>query len=87
MFLQLRPLLGNHSKTNITLKKLIYTSMIRLIVTYASPAWCTATTKDFHSLNVFQNKILRKMLGAPYYLKNKAIHKDLKIDTMEEYIA
>lgn len=84
---RLRPLTGKRSKLNLNLKKLIYTSTIRPILTYASPAWTTATHSNIKILQTTQNKILREIVGATRYIRNNRIHEDLKIPKISEFIS
>lgn len=83
----LRPIMGRHSKLGLHLKKRLYESSIRPVLTYASPAWATATKNEYKILQTAQNKILREMAGATRYVRNDLIHRDLHIKPIEEHIA
>lgn len=84
---KLYPLIGRNSKLPLLTKKLLYTSTIRPLITYAAPAWyLLLTERDKKTLQTLQNKILRTITNATRYTKNTLIHKDLKIDTLEEHI-
>lgn len=78
-------ILLNQQKLSIKLKKLLYTSMIRPILTYASPAWCNVTQNQLSKLIKTQNKILRRITSARWFQRNSDIHKDLKIDRFDHF--
>lgn len=84
---RLRPLLGRKSKLPLNLKRLLYLTTIRPILTYASPAIACLSPREMNKLQVCQNKILREMVDAHRYVRNKLIHRDLKIDMLESHMA
>ena len=47
----------------------LITAMVRPILTYASPAWSTATTGGIKKLSEFYNRTLRNSIIVPRYLK------------------
>lgn len=61
----LLPLLAPKSKLSLCNKKLIYASLIRPIMSYASPVWSTAANSHTHKLNILQNKILKMIFRLP----------------------
>lgn len=83
---KLKPLIGRHSKLGLQHKRTIYQMYIRPILTYVSPAWASLTKTDMNKLQITQNKALREMVGAPFYIRNSNIHKDLEIDTISNHI-
>ena len=46
---------------------------------------CTKKT-NIKIIQTFQNKVLRSIVNAPWYVKNEDIHKDLKVPTVSEEI-
>lgn len=82
----LKPIMKKDTKLSIKLKRQLYMQCIRPILTYACPAWHNLKPTQLKRLETTQNKILRNMIGAPWFLPNKNIRKDLKIPTIEEYI-
>lgn len=79
-------LICKNSKMNIKNKLLIYKLYIRPILLYASPTWCIASKTNLNKLQTFQNKILRLILNAPWFIRNIQIHNDLQIKTIKEEI-
>lgn len=84
--ISLNPLIGKNSKLSLHNKVILYKSMIKPILLYASPAWAAVRKTTRHKLQIFQNKALRRMTDAPRYVRNKILHRDLKIDTIDSAI-
>lgn len=83
----LKPLLNANSSLPIDLKRLLYLQCLRPILTYACPAWGNIINKtQTNKLEIVQNKILRRITGAPRYLPNTNIKKDLNIDPIMNFI-
>ncbi|XP_071037727.1 low-density lipoprotein receptor-related protein 2 [Parasteatoda tepidariorum] len=74
-------------KMELRLKRIHYISMIRSILTYASPACCNISTSLLKKLKTCQKKILRKITKARWFIRNKNIHRDLNIDSLDHHIA
>lgn len=84
---KLRPLMGRHSNLGLKFKKLLYESTVRPILTYASPAWTTATPTELAPLQKTQNRALREIVNAQRYIRNNLIHQDLNIPLITEWLA
>ncbi|KFM64063.1 putative RNA-directed DNA polymerase from transposon BS, partial [Stegodyphus mimosarum] len=82
----LYPIIGKFSKLDLYKKRLIYLNTIRPIMTYAAPAWATATEKDIEKLQKVQNKFLRFSTNAHYYVRNEVLHKDMKTEPLNQFI-
>ena len=67
-------------------KVLLYKTMIRPILLYASPAWAAVRKAHRKKLQVFQNKALRRITNAPWFVRNNILHRDLGIDTIDTAI-
>lgn len=86
-FHALKPLINKDSKLDLRNKRLIYTSCIRPILTYACPAWGNIPKSLHKKLDAFQNKILKTMTGAPKRMSITRLSKELKIDKLSQYIS
>jgi hypothetical protein len=53
---------------------------------YASPIWRSASCSHVRKLQVIQIKCLRIANGAPWYMSNVQIHKDLGVPFFAEHI-
>ncbi|PSN53972.1 hypothetical protein C0J52_22976, partial [Blattella germanica] len=74
-FYKLYPLLNRHSPLRTEYHLLIYRLCIRPILTYASPVWNNASNTSIQKLQTFQNKILRRAVNAPWYIRNSTLHR------------
>ncbi|GFT59713.1 RNA-directed DNA polymerase from mobile element jockey [Trichonephila clavipes] len=61
---KLYPLIGRKSKLNRHNKMLIYTLILKPLLTYASPIWAHAARTDINLIESSQNAILRQILDA-----------------------
>lgn len=79
-------LLGRSSTLSIYNKLLLYQQILKPIWMYGIQLWgctCESTRK---TIQTFQNKVLRCIVGAPWYVRNVDIQKDLNIPTVNEAI-
>jgi hypothetical protein len=83
---RLTPMLGRRSKVSMRGKLLLHTAIIRPIMTYACPIWAHGSPNLIKKLQVVQNLVLRSITGAPNYVRNKILHRDLEMETLEEHI-
>ncbi|GFY25120.1 probable RNA-directed DNA polymerase from transposon BS [Trichonephila clavipes] len=79
-------LISRKCKLPIRHKGLLYKLFLRPILLYASPIWASAAVTYLKKLLVFQNKHLRKITNAPWFVRNEMLHKDLKIDPILDFI-
>jgi hypothetical protein len=79
-------LIGRKSKLCLTNKLLIYKIILKPIWTYGIPLWGTASQSNIEILQRLQNKILRMVTKAPWYVPNHVLHTDLQIPTIREEI-
>jgi hypothetical protein len=75
-------LLGRNSNLSIYNKILIYNQIIKPIWAYGIQLWGCAPQTHINSIQTFQNKVLRNIVGAPWYIRNSDIHRDLAIPTI-----
>lgn len=81
---QLYPLL-NSNTMNLTNKRLLYTSLIRPAITYGSPCWSIATRTNLKHIEVIQNKTLRMITKAPWFVRNTILQNDLNIPPLPDF--
>ena len=65
---------------------LIYKTILKPISTYGIPLWGTTNNSNIEILQRFQNKILRSIVNAPWYVPNTILHTDLQIPTVKAEI-
>jgi hypothetical protein len=74
---------ARNSKLSVDNKLLLY--KIRPMMMYASPVWAYSGKTD--RMQLLQNKVLRRAVGAPWYVRNQRLHEDLKIPSQTEFTA
>lgn len=82
----LYPLINRKSKLKITCSTLLYKSLIRPIIMYGSVIWGTASKTHINKIQVMQNKILRIICNASWFVRNDQLHTELQIPHIEEII-
>ncbi|XP_047527770.1 uncharacterized protein LOC125064655 [Vanessa atalanta] len=81
----LRPILASHLPLRV--KLCVYKAYIRTRLTYAAPAWYALTSETSRkSLRAQQSLALRTITGAPRYVRNAVIARDLHIESLDDYV-
>lgn len=83
---QLFPILNRKSSLKPNCSLLLYKSILRPLVTYASEVWGGTHQSKINRLQVFQNKVLRQAVDAPWFVRNSQLHRDLKIEPIIDFI-
>lgn len=83
---QLYWLIGPKSTLDLELKLLLYKSVLKPIWLYGIQLWGTASPSNVEKLQRRQSRLLRIITGAPWYMRNSNIHKDLKVPLVREEI-
>ncbi|KAK9692696.1 hypothetical protein QE152_g34980 [Popillia japonica] len=78
-------MLNRKSNLDPTCKIRIYTAVIRPTMLYASAVWATAAECHLKRLQVFQNRVLRMAINAPWYAWNTTIRRDTNMETIKEF--
>jgi len=68
-FQRLKWLLHPRSALTTSNKRLLYTSTLRPIWTYAAPIWGCVSKHLRTKIQTFQKKVLRMITGAPWYIR------------------
>lgn len=79
-------MVNRRSKLATSTKLMLYKQMIRPVLTYGAPAWVQAAPHLLHKLQVVQNIFLRRAVGAPWFVNNATIHRDLKMGPLMDNI-
>jgi len=72
------------SKLNLKMKFLIYKSILRSIWFYEIQIWGPVKPSNIRPIQAHQNITLWLITGAPWYISNAFLHKDLNITTVKE---
>ncbi|GFV67696.1 RNA-directed DNA polymerase from mobile element jockey [Trichonephila clavipes] len=73
-------LVGRRSPLSLENKVILYKQILRPVITYGSPVWRATAATHMKKIQVIQNKILRVMTNAPWYVRNDVIHNDLHME-------
>jgi hypothetical protein len=75
-------LLGRNSKLSIYNKLIIYKQVLRLVWSYGLQLWGCASDSNIQMIQRFQNKVLKCIVQAPWYIRNSDFDRDLRIETV-----
>lgn len=81
---RLNDLLRVKSKMSFRNKVTLYKSVVRPVMTYSSVVF--GHSPNTRSLQVVQNRFLRKATGCPWYMRNKDLHRDLNLESVAYFI-
>ena len=79
-------LIGRNSTLSTYNKLLIYKQVLKPIWTYGIQLWGCASETNIDIIQRFQNKALRTIVNAPWYVRNDDLHRDLQIDKVKTVI-
>ena len=60
-------------------KILIYNQILKPVWLYGCQLWGCAKVSNIQIIQRFQNKVLRNIVNAPWYVRYKDIHRDMQI--------
>ena len=84
---QLKPLINRHKTLSLENSILLYKTIIRPILLYACPVWLTTSKTNINKIQITQNKYLRIITNAPWFLSNNQLHSELNLNLIENQIA
>ena len=79
-------LIGRGSELSIYNKTLIYNQILKPTWCYGIPIFGCAKQTHLNILQTFQNKVLRNIVNAPWYVRNSDLHRDLNIPLVKDEI-
>jgi hypothetical protein len=79
-------LLGRKSQLSVHNKLLLYKQVLKPIWMYGIQLCGCAATSNIDKIQIFQNKVLRGIVDAPWHYLNDHLHRDLKIPTIRQEI-
>lgn len=75
-------LIGRNSTLTIDNKLLIYKAIIKPTWSYGAQLWGCAKTTNIKIIQRCQNKVLRIITNAPWFVRNDDLHRDLNVPTV-----
>lgn len=79
-------LLGRNSELSVENKILVYKQILKPIWTYGIQLWGCTKKSNTTIIQNFQNKVLRGIVNAPWYVRNSDLHRDLHIHYVADEI-
>ncbi|GBN54312.1 RNA-directed DNA polymerase from mobile element jockey [Araneus ventricosus] len=83
---KLYPLIAGDSDMKRKYKILIYTAILRPIITYGCLIWGAAAKSNINKLEVLENNIIRQICKAGWYMRNEDIRKAIKLPSLKDFI-
>lgn len=83
---QLYWLIGRRSKLSTDNKILIYNQILKPVWLYGIQLWGCTKNANIIPIQNFQNKVLRSIVNAPWYIRNNDLHRDLGIPDVKHEI-
>jgi hypothetical protein len=74
------------SKMSIRNKLVLYKSIIRPVMTYASVVWGHASASQLNKLQVIQNRFLRTAFNSPWFVRNNQLHREANLPMLKEFL-
>ena len=82
----IRSLLIPRNQLHLANRRLLWAAALRPMLLYAAPALASAARCHINRLERVQNKTMRTITGAPWYVRNVQLRKDLKLQTIAEHL-
>jgi hypothetical protein len=79
-------LIGRNSSLSLHNKLIIYKQILKLLWTYGIQLWRCTKQSNTNMIQRFQNKVLRHMVIAPWYIRNYDLYRDLQVDVVSNEI-
>jgi hypothetical protein len=79
-------IIGRQSKLSLENKLLLYKSILKPVWTYGIQLWGSAANSNIAILQRFESKTLRCITGAPRYVPNEVIQRDLCMVSVRDEI-
>lgn len=82
----LYPFINRRSKLNTRNKILLYKTVFRSTLTYASIVWSECALSHRKKLQIFQNKCLKMIHNLPPWFCTEELHEMSHIETLDQYV-
>jgi hypothetical protein len=80
-------LLLRNSELSVHNKLILYKQVIRPVCSYGIQIWGCASESNIQVIQRYQNKMLKCIVNAPWYVRNSDLHRDLGFETVKDIIA
>jgi hypothetical protein len=72
-------LMGRRSALTTYKKLVLYKQILKPVWPYGIQVWGCTKPSNIAIIQRFQNKVLRAIVNAPWYVRNVGLHRDLKM--------
>ena len=79
-------LMGRYSALSVRNKLMVYQHVLKPVWTYGIQLWGCTSQSNRNITQRFQNRVLRSIVDAPWYIRNDNLHKDLDVETVNSVI-
>jgi hypothetical protein len=79
-------LMGRYSALSVYNKRMLYQQVLKPVWTYGIQLWGCTSQSNRNIIQRFQNRVLRGIVDAPWYIQNDNLHKDLDVETFDSII-
>jgi hypothetical protein len=73
-------LMGRRSAVTMHNKLVVYRQILKPVWTYGIQLWGCTKPNNIAIIQRFQNKVLRTIFDAPWYVRNADLHRDLRME-------
>jgi hypothetical protein len=80
-------LLGRNSELSVHNKLTLYKQVVRPVWSYDIQLWGCAIESNIQVIQRYQNKVLKCIVNAPWYVRNSDLHRGPGIETVTDIIA
>jgi hypothetical protein len=70
----------SRSTLSLRNKLVLYTQILKPVWAYGIQLWGCAAQSTISVIQHFQNKVLRDIVNAPWYIRNTDLHRDLNME-------
>ena len=78
--------IGRNANLQLHNKLFIYKQVLKPVWTYGIQQWGCFKQSNRDIIQRFQNKVLRNIVNAPWYVRNGNIPRDLRMDTVDSVV-
>lgn len=79
-------MIGRSSQVTVQNKLLLYKQILRPVWTYGIQLWGCTKKSNMNIIQTFQNKVLRGIVDAPWYIRNDNLHRDLGVELVSDVV-
>jgi hypothetical protein len=79
-------LIGMNSSLSLHNKLILYKQILKPVWTFGFQLWGFTKQSNIDIIQRFQNKVLRHMVNATWYIRNNDLYRDLQVDVVSSEI-